>query len=410
LSTSADGTVTNLYTSSFNGTSSASPIVTGAALAVQGLAQANLGKRFSPWQLRVLLSDPANGTPSQNPPVDRIGVMPNLRAIIDGNILNLAPDVYLRDFVGDTGDPHGGSISASPDVILRKTAVANPQATFGEGSGTENSATQGFEAEAGQDNFIYVRVRNRGGSAAANVLATVYWSPVATLVTPDMWNLVGTTTLANVPTGNLLTVSNGITWQSADIPATGHYCFVGLIGNPQDPAPALGDLINFDNFRLFIRNNNNVTWRNFNVVNNIPPSVGSNPPNFVALPFLAAGAPDKARRMGLEIVGRLPKGAKALLEVPREFAQMAQARPVPVEGAENDRVVYLPLNALGANMFGPLDFRAKARIPMRLLVHIPEELRANEYEIFARQIFEEDEVGRVTWRLAPPKRPKDRKY
>jgi hypothetical protein len=112
--------------------------------------------------------------------------MPNLRASIDGDVLNLAPDLYLRDFVGDVGDPHNGAISASPDVILRQTPEIDPQASFGEGSGTENVPTLGFEAEAGQDNFVYVRVRNRGSSVAANVEATVYWAPVATLVTPDL--------------------------------------------------------------------------------------------------------------------------------------------------------------------------------------------------------------------------------
>ena len=98
LASDATNTATNLYTTGFNGTSSASPIVTGAALAVQGLMQAASGGRLAPWQLRMILSDPANGTSSQNPAVDRIGVMPNLRAIIDGMVLNLSPDIYLRDF------------------------------------------------------------------------------------------------------------------------------------------------------------------------------------------------------------------------------------------------------------------------------------------------------------------------
>jgi Subtilase family len=236
LSSDGTNTATNLYTSSFNGTSSASPIVTGAALALQGLAEANLGHRFDPGPCRAILSDPANGTASQNPPVDRIGVMPNLRAIIDGGVLNLAPDLYLTDFVGDVGDPHTGAISASPDVILRQTAELDPQASFGEGSGSENSPTLGFEAEAGQDNFVYVRVRNRGSSVAANVEATVYWAPVATLVTPDLWTVVGSTTLPSVPTGDLLTVSDAIVWPSGAIPATGHYCFVALIGHAHDPA------------------------------------------------------------------------------------------------------------------------------------------------------------------------------
>ena len=398
LSSDGTNTATNLYTSSFSGTSSASPIVTGAALALQGLAEANLGHRFGPGPCRAILSDPANGTASQNPPGDRIGVMPNLRAIIDGDVLNLAPDLYLRDFVGDVGDPHTGAISASPDVILRPTAESDPQASFGEGSGTENSPTLGFEAEAGQDNFIYVRVRNRGSSVAANVEATVYWAPVATLVTPDLWTLVGSTTLPSVPTGDLLTVSDAIVWSSGAIPTTGHYCFVALIGHAHDPAPAPADFLSWDNFRLFIRANNNVTWRNFNVVNNTPPLSGE-PPNYVPLPFLAAGAPDRARRMRLEVVGRLPKGSAAVLEISLDWAQLLQAQPTQVKGAKQRCVVYAPVNPCGRTSFPEVVFPAKSRIPMRLLVNVPREMRKHQFEIFARQWFENEEVGRVTWRL-----------
>jgi hypothetical protein len=249
-----------------------------------------------------------------------------------------------------------------------------------------------------------VRVRNRGGSDASNVAATVYWSPPSTLLTPDLWSLVGSTTIASVLTGDLLTVSGAIVWPSAAIPATGHYCFVGLIGHAQDPAPAPADFLNWDNFRLFIRTNNNVTWRNFNVVNNVPPPAAE-PPNYVPLPFMAAGAPDKARRMRLEVMGRLPKGAIALLEMPREFADLLQARPVAVRGAKNRHVVHVPVNPWGRTMFADVPFPAKARIPMRLLVRVPKELQKHDFEICARQMYENEEVGRVTWRLAPPRRP-----
>jgi hypothetical protein len=73
---------THLYTGEFNGTSGATPIVAGAALCVQGLAQKHLGRRFSPLELRAILSDPATNTASKRPTRDRIGTMPNLRAII----------------------------------------------------------------------------------------------------------------------------------------------------------------------------------------------------------------------------------------------------------------------------------------------------------------------------------------
>jgi len=392
---------TTSYTSLFNGTSSASPIITGAALAVQGMAEAGLSSRFSPMQMRAILSDPATGTPSNDPPVDRIGVMPDLRAIIE-DVLNVATDVYIRDFVGDTGDPHTGSISASPDIILRPTAAANPQADFGEGSGTENSNTLGFEAEAGQDNFIYVRVRNRGGSPASNVEATVYWSPPSTLVTPDLWTLVDSVTIPNVPDGDILTVSDAITWPSAEIPAEGHYCFVGLVGTTNEPPPNPAEFVDFDNFRRFIRDNNNVTWRNFNVVNNDPAASGGDPANYIPLPFLAPGAPDKGRQMRLEIVAKLPRGARVFLEAPMHFIDGLKVFPPFFEVQKKRGVVRIPINPHGRHSFEDMLFPAKSRTNLRLLVQIPKELRGNQYQLYARQLYREEEVGRITWRLVPP--------
>jgi serine protease len=402
IDTTGDGFTGNLttsYTSTFGGTSGASPIVSGAALVLQGIAQDQLGYRFSPGQIRAMLADPATGTLSQAPATDRIGVMPNLRAIID-NVLQVAPDVYLRDFLGDTGDPHTGAISASPDIILRPTAVPNPQAAFGEGSGTENSNTLGYEAEAGQDNFIYVRVRNRGGSSAANVQAQIFWAPVATLLTPDLWTAVGATALPNVPAGDILTVSSAITWPAASIPGTGHYCFVGLVGNAQDPAPAPADFMNWDNFRQFIRNQNNVTWRNFNVVNNVPPGQ-TEPPGYVPLPFLVTGAPDRARRMGFEVIGRLPEGARLLLELPTQLLEMFHRQPHARLTNGRGGMATLPVNPHGRLWLGIAPIPAKARMRARLLVQIPDRFRNHEYEVHVRQLYGEEEVGRVTWRLTP---------
>ena len=135
LSSSSAGTTTT-YTGTFSGTSSASPIVAGAALSLQGIYEANQHLRLSPRQMRAILSDSARNTPPSATETTAMGVMPKLRAIID-NQLSVTPDVYIRDSISDTGEPHTGSISASPDVILRPATVANPQAAYGNGSGTE---------------------------------------------------------------------------------------------------------------------------------------------------------------------------------------------------------------------------------------------------------------------------------
>jgi serine protease len=82
LSTDSYGQATNLYTTSFSDTSSASAIISGAALIVQSVARQKLGRRLSPGQIRAILSDPSLGTKSNCPQIDRIGLMPNLKNII----------------------------------------------------------------------------------------------------------------------------------------------------------------------------------------------------------------------------------------------------------------------------------------------------------------------------------------
>jgi serine protease len=395
----ASTTGASTYHFAFGRTSSAAAIIAGAAVAVQGVANHTPGYgRLAPYPLRALLSDPANGTPSADPAVDRIGVMPDLKEIVD-NGLNLAPDVYIRDYVGDTGLPHTGPISSSPDIILRPALVADPGAAFGQASGTANDDALGYEAQAGQDNYVYVRVLNRGGTAASNVVASVYWSPVSTLVTPDLWTLVGSVTIPAVPPGDVLAVSAPITWSS--VPATGHYCFVGLIGNAQDPAPSPGDLIDFDNFRLFIRRNNNVTWRNFNVVDSTPPPSPDGMAQPIVLPFLATGVPDRASPMQLEIETTLPAETRVWLEGPQDLAEALVENKSLLERDKEGAMARLLIDPTQARRFKETRFPARFRAEMALTVDIPKALRDNVYELYIRQLYLGEEVGRITWYLAP---------
>lgn len=72
----------NSYTSAFGGTSGASPIITGAALILQSIYQHLNGKLLTSQEMRSILSNPVTGTP-QGPEPGHIGVMPNLRSIIE---------------------------------------------------------------------------------------------------------------------------------------------------------------------------------------------------------------------------------------------------------------------------------------------------------------------------------------
>jgi serine protease len=397
---SNNSAATNLYSASFGGTSGASPIITGAALAINGIAQASLGYRFGPKQMRAILRNPGTSTAPAVTETTQISVMPNLRLIID-ELLNITPDIYVRDFVGDMGNAHSGAISASPDIIVRREAVDDPQAAFGEGSGTENSTTLGSSVTAAADHSIYVRIRNRGGSDATDVTATVFWSPPASLLTPDLWTLAGSTQLPNVPNGNQLTVSNPVNWPAGSIPPVGHYCYIGIIGNAMDPGPDPADFLDWNNFQSFIRNNNNVTWRNFNVVS-AEPEPNATFAGFIELPFLLTGAHDKARAFDVAIEGKLPTGAKLFFQMPVDLYQSLK-KLLPKAELVNRKEARVQLNPFRQTMLKGLKLPAKYRGKCRLFVHIPKPLWKHPYQIMLRQFYRGLQVGGLTWQTGAEK-------
>jgi len=396
------GDVNAEYASGFANTSAATPQVAGAALILQGMHEATTGGRLSPAQMRAILSNPATGTPQGTGRAGNIGVMPDLRAIIE-DTMGLSPDVYLRDNVGDDGTvPTSGGISASPDIITRPFELADGDAAFGEGSGTENSNNLGHKVEAGQDNFIYVRMKNRGLSDALGVTADVFWSEVSTLVTPDMWTLVGTTDPVDVPMGDTLVVSDPLTWAAGDIPATGHYCYVGVLDHAADPAPTLPAPTDWDGFRNFIRNQNNVTWRNFNVVDEID-DPNADP---AALPFMMANFPDRRRAFDFVIERRLPREVEVTLEVPRAVAKpFTKALGVDPKQAEDDAMMHLPLPHGGRMVIPDVLMPAKARLKCRFIVKNLGKARPGNM-VSIGQFFEQQEMGRVSWRFDRKRDPK----
>ena len=105
-----------------------------------GRYEALTATRLSPTQMRALLSDPATGTPQGPNVAGNIGVMPNLRAIIE-DTLGLVPDLYLRDNATDTGAiPSRGAPSARARTSSSgRRASPNPQARpSAKGAGSEN--------------------------------------------------------------------------------------------------------------------------------------------------------------------------------------------------------------------------------------------------------------------------------
>ncbi len=377
------------YTKLFGKTSAAAAIVAGAALLAQGhYAAGTGGGRLTPLQLRGVLK--VGGTPSLNgAAVDRIGVMPNLKSVFGA--LGLLPDVYVRDYVGDAGDvPASGIVCRSPDIIVRQAPVANPQAAFGEGSGTEGLDNLGVAVETGLDHRVFVRVRNRGGTSAATT-ATVYYAEPSTLPTPAMWTLIGTTGSSVVPADDKLYVLPVLSWPKGSLPSPGHYCFVAVLDAAGDPAaPALTTLSmpDFATYVALVTDNNGVAWRNFSVLS-----------SFLAVPlkFSIAGAPDAARTFDLSFVMRVPKGTRVRLWMPIPWAKVFRAGyglPYQLVGGEM-AIVLLPESPVLS--LGGLKIPRDLRIPMAWILEGPASEPGDTLSV--RQYYERRLIGAVHWRV-----------
>jgi len=118
------------YTNTFNGTSSASPIVAGAATNLQSIARDQFGVPLTPFQTRILLSQ--TGSPQLGNTAENIGPRPDLRAAI-GRLTTGALDVFIIvDLSGSFTDDLPNFQTQAPNIISTLRA-ANPNTRFGIG-------------------------------------------------------------------------------------------------------------------------------------------------------------------------------------------------------------------------------------------------------------------------------------
>jgi len=160
-------------------------------------------------------------------------------------------DVWMKDRWNDTGlepDPNtaGESMSRSPYIWIR-----NDQDT--------ELVNQHLHQNPilGQTNWIYVKMHN-GGAMAANGNLELYYAQASTgLSWPADWTLVTT-----IPVNGFAAHSTRIVEAQWDnLPGAGHYCMLARWNSAGDPMNGEGANISSN-----VRNNNNLVWRNLNIV------------------------------------------------------------------------------------------------------------------------------------------------
>lgn len=316
------------------------------------------------------------------------------------------PHVYIRDTLTDDGASPSQPVGDSPDIIVKSNYLGQGVCTLYTAPSIY-SDTESDDVLTGQNYCMYLRVWNRG-PLTQDVEASVYWSPPVTLATPNLWTLIYTFHSLPVPLRQyLLAVTDGAWWFKNQIPGPGHYCFVATVGTAEKPAPdpATLTLGSFDDYVAYVAANNNIAWRNFNVVDSTQEG-DSGFQGFVKLPFHITGAWDKERAFEFETIGTLPKGSDMILELPHHLALRFKPKPKKMDvhkqaRAESRARITLPPHV--SQHMGTIHLPAGTKAASHLLVRTPEKL-TQRHELSIRQLYKGHEVGRITWIFGPVKR------
>jgi serine protease len=269
------------YTTWFNGTSSATPVVAGVAALilsvnpclshdeVENIIEAS-AQKVGGYAYAVSAGRP-NGTWFNQMGYGLVDAEEAVQDALDLLPTKVGFDLYTKDRPFDIGveaNPDAGPMWISEDIWVRKTA---------DGSTTH----QNPEYKTSSPNAVYVRISNRGRETSTCANLTLYFTKASTgLVWPIHWsNYFQVTSSGNILHGDKINtvsipaIAPGasyvveIPWfppNPADFDADiHHFCLLSRIESPSDP------MFNEQNgvgVSINVKNNNNIAWKNVSVM------------------------------------------------------------------------------------------------------------------------------------------------
>jgi serine protease len=173
--------------------------------------------------------------------------------------------------------------------------------------------------------------------------------------------------------------------------------FLGVLGTTNDPKPDIQTIQNINDFYNFIRQNNNATWKNFDIISTFSGKK-------IKIPFWIQGWPKIPYQGDLEVkLGRLPKGAKVELQIAnhlREGTKVVRMKKARAKG----RLAHYIVTPTGTSALRNIRLKPGVRSQANLLMTLPPEVRPGAYDIAVLQKIDGKEVGRVSRRLVITKR------
>jgi murein tripeptide amidase MpaA len=279
------------------------------------------------------------------PNAEMVNVVRDIAAALTELCVAASSNLYVRDNPSDVGAvPSGGAFWNSPDVWVRNA---------------EDGGTTHQDAIRGQDNFVYVRITNRGQEEAKNVATRLYITSFAgtEFVWPNDWvprnpsgggslgppgtYLIGETATGAIPPGGSQIVH--VRWQAALIPPqTGwHPCLLVEVA-PDDGPRAPG---------AHVWDSNNLAQKNITIVD-------ARRRELVRFPFLVGSEFSRVRRAELVVRKlRAPRTIALYLDVQSpELIESLGAEllppPIPILPAQ-PIAEPAPPGAVTATLLGP---------------------------------------------------------
>lgn len=327
--------------------------------------------------------------------------------------VGIGPDIFVRDNVADTGtEPYPGTyLWASPDIINRTAVSASPTTDFANLS--DDSLWQ--NVEFGQNNYVYVRLQNRGAHNG-DVTINIYFIPMSSFGSPAGWIHIGTLSETAITPGSLR-ISGPLTFPAALIPALGHYCMIAVVSDALDPAPNHNLITSVSDYINFVRNTNNIAYRNMDVVDLIPGAPG-------VVEFNINTIKNIRERYQLVVeLGKAPAGLKVFLRGSARLLDGANAIGLKLLRKDKSRNIYqlqrqIPAFGQAQNIHAGGNGKYIRYGLDNILIDKPEKLnlewflpeqayqnllkqdfQKNDYQIMVKQLFGGHVVGAFTIKL-----------
>lgn len=221
--------------------------------------------------------------------------------------MNQFQDIYMRDYVGDSGqvpsDVRQG-VSASPDII---PWGASPNPNYQTDLVNNYNVPSGYFQNINPlgYNYIYVRGFNAFPSSQSGSI-NLYYAPASLLLWPPRWqsnviqntNNTGAAVIPSTPINSVCVGQGAFYWKPPTNLASGdHFCLISQVVTQQDPNVFPTTLADF---AQWVANNANIAWRNVTLVPQKSPRYSAfvemtNPveqPNTFTLTATCTGVPD----------------------------------------------------------------------------------------------------------------------